>query len=164
MTGSQRSPEAAPPGALLSPRGASWDRRPTSPSPARSRCLPQPQSGLHPSPLRKHKGLFLRKERPPRRPPVDSHCLPASTSAPRPRSTPTGPLNQTIPRSPGLRHQPVRGRASPRPGQANKPRLHLQPLPRPLLHSHSLPLPPPCPQLPLLCHLLRRQPLPRLGL
>lgn len=173
MAGSRRPPEPVPPGALLSQRRAPWDPKwsPTSPSPVRSKCLLQPQSGLHPSRFRKHRGLLQRKKRPPRRPPVDSLCHPASKSAPRPRSTRIGPLHQIALGSSGLWHLPVQGWASPSPGQMNKLRFHRQPLPcpfpqpRPLpQHPHSLLQHPPCPQLPLLCPLLRRQPLHLLGL
>lgn len=172
MAGSQRPPEPAPLGALLSQRGAPWDpnRSPTSPSPVPSKCLPQPQSELHPFRFRKHKGLLQRKKRPPRSPRVDSLCLPAFKSALHPRFTRIGSLNQIALGSSGLWHLPVQGWASPSPGQMNKLRFHPQPLPCPFPQPHplpqhlpSLPQHPPCPQLPLLCPLLRRQPLHLLG-
>lgn len=159
MAGTQRSPEAVPPGALLSPRGPSRVWSPTSPSPGHSRCLPQPQSGLRPSLFQKHKGLLLRTKSAPRRAPVDPHCLLASISAPRARPTPTGLLSWHALRSPALWHWPAQGQASLRSRAVNKLRRHLQPLPYPLLHPHSLHQHPHCPQPPLLCHLLRRQPL-----
>lgn len=173
MAGSQKPPKPAPPGALLNQRGAPWDpnQSPTSLSLVHSKCLPQRQSGLRPSQFRKHKGLLQRKKEPPRRPPVDSLCLPPSRSAPHPWSTRIGPRNQITLGSSGQWHLPVQGRASPSPGQINKLRLHPQPLPCPFPQPHSLPQHPhshpqhhPFPQLPLLCPLLRRQPLHLLGL
>ena len=141
MAGGQRPPEPAPREALLSQRGAPWDltQSPISPSPVLSKCLPQPQSGLRPSQFRKHKRLPERKRGPPRRLPADSHCLPASTSAPPPRSTQTGPPSQTALGSSRPQHQPAQGLASPSPKQMNELGLRLQPLPCPLLHPPSLP-------------------------
>lgn len=165
MAGCQRPPEPAPRRAQLSQRGAFWDlsRTPTLLSPAHSKCLPQPQSGLHPSQLRKHRELLQRKKWPPRKPPIDSHCLPPSTSAPRPRSTRTGPLSQTTQGSSMLQPQAAPGWARPSPGRRNMQRLHHRPLPSHLLHPRNLPQHRHCPQLPLLYLLLRRQLLYLLG-
>lgn len=180
MAGSQKPPEQAPQEALPSQREAPWDlnQSPISPSLVHSRCLPQPQSGRHPYQFRKQKGPLQKKKGPPRRLPVDSHCLPTSTSALPPRPTRIGPLNQIAPGSSGLWRLLAQCWASPSPRQTNKLRLHIQPLPCPFTHPrshpqhpHSLPQHPlflpqhlPFPQLPLLCPLLRRQPLHLLGL